>query len=105
MEVRDSVNLLECTRVYVIARGFSGSSWPEKWKKTKSTDEKVEEVAPHSSTSLVHIRKIDKNLSTTMSTVACELNSSYYTTAIGNSALDGFSGNFSKDYNTLKMTH
>lgn len=29
-----------------------------------------------------------------MSTVACELNSSYYTTAIGNSALDGFSGNF-----------
>ncbi|KAG5329571.1 NPY1R protein, partial [Acromyrmex charruanus] len=28
---------------------------------------------------------------TTMSTVAFELNSSYYTTAIGNSALDGFS--------------
>lgn len=28
-----------------------------------------------------------------MPTVAFELNSSYYTTAIGNSALDGFSGN------------
>ncbi|EFN66545.1 hypothetical protein EAG_11039 [Camponotus floridanus] len=31
-----------------------------------------------------------------MSTVACELNSSYYTTAIGNSALDGFSGAVSR---------